>query len=77
MRTIRHDGKPFDHGAGWFRRPTMPAGDWMEHFGAGAGFWNVMRLYPPRGLAVAIMTNSTRAHDFKTLFTLLGRTSWS
>jgi len=38
MRTICAGGKPFDHGIGWFRRPTNGSGDWVEHFGAGAGW---------------------------------------
>lgn len=70
MRTIEHVGKPFNHGIGWFRRPTQTA-DWVEHYGAGAGFWNVMRLYPTRGLGVVVMTNSTTTYDFEPLFALL------
>ena len=49
MRVIDQPGKPFDHGIGWFRRPTSNREHWVEHFGAGAGFWNVMRLYPDAG----------------------------
>ena len=76
MRALAHAGKPFDHGTGWFRRPTGGQGDWVEHFGAGAGFWNVMRLYPDRGLGVVAMSNSTRAFDFEPLFELLAGASW-
>jgi CubicO group peptidase (beta-lactamase class C family) len=64
MRVLDQHGKPFDHGIGWFRRPAGGAGDWVEHFGAGAGFWNVMRLYPERGIGVVLMTNSTTSYDF-------------
>jgi CubicO group peptidase (beta-lactamase class C family) len=71
MRRIEHPGKPFDHGTGWFRRPTNDAGDWVEHFGAGAGFWNVMRLYPDRGIGVVVMANTTRMYNFEPLFALL------
>ena len=60
MRRLDHPGKPFDHGIGWFRRPTNGTGDWVEHFGAGAGFWNVMRLYPDRGVGVVVMANTTQ-----------------
>ena len=77
MRTIDHPGKPFDHGAGWFRRPTHSAEQWVEHFGAGAGFWNAMRLYPDRGLGVVIMSNSTTTYDFEPLFALLAGALWS
>lgn len=76
MRSIDQAGKPFDHGTGWFRRPTKTTGDWVEHFGAGAGFWNVMRLYPDRGLGVVVMSNSTRMYDFEPLFALLASASW-
>ena len=77
MRTIDQPGKPVDHGIGWFRRPTHRPGRWVEHFGAGAGFWNVMRLYPDRGLGVVIMANSTAAYDFEPLCALLAGASWS
>ena len=56
----RRPGKQFAHGIGWFRRPTTARGSWVEHFGAGAGFWNVMRLYPEQGIGVVVMSNSTQ-----------------
>ena len=77
MRAIDQPGKPFDHGIGWFRRPTKHPGHWVEHFGAGAGFWNVMRLYPDQGLGVVLMSNSTTTYDFEPLFALLAGASWS
>ena len=77
MRQVDHAGKPFDHGIGWFRRPSDRAGSWVEHFGAGAGFWNVLRLYPDRGLGVVLMSNSTRSYDFEPLFALLAGARWS
>jgi len=77
MRTIDQIGKPFHHGIGWFRRPTNATEHWVEHFGAGVGYWNVMRLYPDRGLGVVIMSNSTSSYDFEPLFALLAGTSWS
>ena len=79
MRSLDHHGKPFDHGIGWFRKPTNDTGDWVEHFGAGAGFWNVMRLYPDRGVGVGvvIMANTTNRYDFEPLFRLLAGASWS
>lgn len=76
MRTIDQAGKPFDHGTGWFRQPTKTPGQWVEHFGAGAGFWNVMRLYPGPGLGVVVMSNSTRRYDFEPLFALLASAPW-
>ena len=77
MRSIVHPGKPFNHGTGWFRRPTKSLGNWVEHYGSGAGFWNVMRLYPDRGLGVVIMSNSTTSYDFEPVFALLAGASWS
>ena len=77
MRSITHPGKPFNHGTGWFRRPTKSPGSWVEHYGTGAGFWNLMRLYPDRGLGVVIMTNSTTSYDFEPVLALLAGASWS
>jgi CubicO group peptidase (beta-lactamase class C family) len=77
MRSIDHPGKPFDHGTGWFRRPTNPPGTWVEHFGAGAGFWNVMRLYPERGIGIVVMSNSNTSYDFGPVFAVLAGASWS
>ena len=71
MRAVIHPGKPFDHGIGWFRRPTSSPERWVEHFGSGVGYWNVMRLYPDRGLGVAIMSNGTRTLDFEPVITHL------
>jgi CubicO group peptidase (beta-lactamase class C family) len=77
MRRIDHRGKPFNHGTGWFRRPTKSPERWVEHFGAGAGFWNVMRVYPDRGLGIVIMSNSTTTYDFESVFAHLAGASWS
>ncbi|MFI7581475.1 serine hydrolase [Kocuria kalidii] len=76
MRVIGHPGKPFHHGIGWFRRPGPGAQEWVEHFGAGAGFWNVMRLYPDRDLGIVVMTNSTTGYDFDPVFSLLTKATW-
>jgi CubicO group peptidase (beta-lactamase class C family) len=76
MRSIDCVGKPFDHGIGWFRRSSSPD-DCVEHFGSGVGYWNVMRLYPDRGLGVVIMSNGTKALDFEPVMTRLVRGSWS
>jgi CubicO group peptidase (beta-lactamase class C family) len=65
MRTVDHPGKPFDHATGWFRRPTSSPERYVEHFGSGVGYWNVMRIYPHRGIGVVLMSNGTRALDFE------------
>ena len=68
MRDVRLEGKPYDLGLGWFRprrdraRSSGPDA-YVEHFGGGGGFWNVLRLYPERGLGVAVMGNTTHRYD--------------
>ncbi len=61
MQTISIDGGRFDHGLGWFRPPKdrdrRPA--FVEHYGGGGGYHNLMRLYPDEGLGVVVMGNST------------------
>jgi len=62
MREIRVRGKRYDLGLGWFRQAKHRDADppYVEHLGGGAGFWNVMRVYPTRGIGVAVMGNATR-----------------
>ena len=61
MQQITSTGRPFDHGLGWFRKPEdrdrEPA--FVEHYGGGGGYHNLMRLYPGEGLGIVIMGNST------------------
>jgi CubicO group peptidase (beta-lactamase class C family) len=71
MRRIVARGNAFDHATGWFRKPADSTDGYVEHFGAGAGFWNVMRLYPDRNLGIVVMTNSTTSYRFDRLFQLL------
>jgi CubicO group peptidase (beta-lactamase class C family) len=65
MRTISTPGRPFDLGLGWFRRladrEARPR--FVEHWGTGVGFWNVMRLYPDLDLGIVIMADTTRHYD--------------
>ena len=70
MRQVRWPGKPFDHGLGWFRKPVDDPGrpEFVEHYGAGVGFWNAMRLYPSLGLGVVVMANTTQPYDVDTVF---------
>lgn len=62
MRRITVSGKRFDLGLGWFR----PAGQrnaappFVEHLGGGAGFFNLIRMYPAQGVGIAVMGNATR-----------------
>ena len=61
QRTISR-GRKRDFGLGWYRprdaAERRPA--FVEHLGGGAGFWNVMRLYPEESLGVVMMGNTTR-----------------
>ena len=62
MRDIDIEGKRFDLGLGWFRpaedREARPA--FVQHLGGGAGFFNVMRIYPKLNIGAVVMGNSTR-----------------
>jgi CubicO group peptidase (beta-lactamase class C family) len=62
MREIATLGKRYDLGLGWFRpaKQRHEEPPFVQHLGGGAGFWNVMRIYPTRGLGVAVMGNATR-----------------
>jgi CubicO group peptidase (beta-lactamase class C family) len=54
MREIATLGKRYDLGLGWFRPAKGHAEPpFVQHLGGGAGFWNMMRIYPTRGLGVA------------------------
>jgi CubicO group peptidase (beta-lactamase class C family) len=62
MRSINASGKRYDLGLGWFvpnnQRKADPA--FVEHLGGGAGFFNLMRIYPSRGVGVVVMGNATK-----------------
>jgi CubicO group peptidase (beta-lactamase class C family) len=79
MRTITATGKRFDHGIGWFRKPTDAARTpaFVDHYGTGGGYWNAMRIYPRQRLALVAMANTTSAWDFDRLFTYLKDLSWT
>jgi CubicO group peptidase (beta-lactamase class C family) len=62
MRRITMRGRRFDLGLGWFvpgnRRDADPP--FVEHMGGGAGFFNVMRLYPTAGVGAIVMGDATK-----------------
>lgn len=62
MQQIDAEGRRFDLGLGWFRpvadREADPA--FIEHLGGGAGFFNVMRMYPTEGVGAVVMGNATK-----------------
>jgi CubicO group peptidase (beta-lactamase class C family) len=76
QRTTSRGGKR-DFGLGWFRgvdaRGKRPA--FIEHLGGGAGFWNVMRLYPEESLGVVLMGNTT-SYDHETILDAAVRLAW-
>ena len=62
MRQITHArGRRYDLGLGWFRPASQRDADppFVEHLGGGAGFYNLIRIYPSRGVGVAVMGNAT------------------
>jgi hypothetical protein len=62
MRELSASGRQLDVGLGWFRRrrSRSAAEPHVEHLGGGAGFWNVMRLFPHLRAGVVVMGNATR-----------------
>ena len=73
MRRISARGRKRDVAHGWFasaehRGTPHP---YVEHLGAGGGFYNAMRIYPDAGIASVLMTNTTQAYDHHQLFTRL------
>jgi CubicO group peptidase (beta-lactamase class C family) len=59
MRRLDARGRRLDVGLGWYRR-RADRGNFVEHLGGGAGFWNVMRLHPDTGRGFVAMGNATR-----------------
>ena len=74
MHTIALAGRPFDHGLGWFRKPEdrdrQPS--FVEHYGGGGGYHNLMRLYPDQRVGVVVMGNST-SYDVDTVVDALAK----
>jgi CubicO group peptidase (beta-lactamase class C family) len=62
MRRITVRGPRYDLGLGWFvpasQRAAAPP--FVEHLGGGGGFFNVMRIYPSRGVGIVVMGNATK-----------------
>jgi CubicO group peptidase (beta-lactamase class C family) len=61
MQTITARSRKIDVGLGWFHRHSDHKSDerYLEHLGGGGGFFNMMRIYPDRGLGIAVMGNAT------------------
>lgn len=75
MRDIRHRGRRFDLGLGWFRPADARGSEppFVEHLGGGAGFFNVLRIYPSNDVGVAVMGNATK-YDIDAVASLALRT---
>jgi CubicO group peptidase (beta-lactamase class C family) len=77
MRRIVPIGGKRDYGLGWFRsrdaKDRRPA--FVEHLGGGAGFWNVMRIYPEESLGVVVMGNTT-SYDHESILDAIVSTRW-
>jgi CubicO group peptidase (beta-lactamase class C family) len=78
MQRITPRGGKRDFGLGWFRSheaaERRPA--FVEHLGGGAGFWNVMRIYPEESLGVVIMGNTTSYDHESILDAVVGSLAW-
>jgi CubicO group peptidase (beta-lactamase class C family) len=77
MQRITPRGGKRDFGLGWFpsheargRRPPF-----VEHLGGGAGFWNVMRIYPEESLGVVVMGNIT-SNDHESICDVIISVPW-
>ncbi len=64
MRRITVRGRHYDLGLGWFRPASQRDADppFVEHLGGGAGFYNLIRIYPTRGTGITVMGNVTKYH---------------
>ncbi|MFI1567804.1 serine hydrolase domain-containing protein [Streptomyces sp. NPDC020490] len=62
MRRIAIHGRRFDSGLGWLAPARRRASDvpFVEHLGSGAGFFNLMRMYPSQRVGALVMGNSTK-----------------
>lgn len=75
MQRITPRGGPLDFGLGRFRRHDDRPPAYVEHLAGGGGFFNVLRLYPGRGLGIALMGNTTR-YSHEAILSAVLRTAW-
>lgn len=76
QRLVPRGGKR-DFGLGWFRsnEATERRPAFVEHLGGGAGFWNVMRIYPEESLGVVVMGNTT-SYDHESVCDAIVSVPW-
>jgi len=62
MRRITANGRRYDLGLGWFVPTRQRDADppFVEHLGGGAGFFNVIRIYPSLEVGIVVMGNATK-----------------
>ena len=77
MQRVTPGGGKRDFGLGWFRAADARQKrlSYVEHLGGGAGFWNVMRLYPEKSLGVVIMGNTT-GYDHESILDEAVKVAW-
>jgi CubicO group peptidase (beta-lactamase class C family) len=77
MRRITPRGGKRDFGLGWFRSHVArdQCSAFVEHLGGGAGFWNVMRIYPEASLGVVVMGNTT-SYDHESVCDAIVSVPW-
>jgi CubicO group peptidase (beta-lactamase class C family) len=77
QRISPRGGGKREFGLGWFRSPDArergPA--FVEHLGGGAGFFNVMRLYPEESLGMVMMGNTT-SYDHESILAAIVGVPW-
>jgi hypothetical protein len=77
MQRIMPRGGKRDFGLGWFRshEAERRGPTFVEHLGGGAGFWNVMRIYPEESLGVVVMGNTT-SYDHESICDAIVKVPW-
>ncbi len=61
MRRISVNGRRRDLGLVWFRPASQRDADqpFVERLDGGAGFFNLIRIYPTQAVGIAVMGNAT------------------
>jgi CubicO group peptidase (beta-lactamase class C family) len=77
MQRIVPRGGKRDFGLGWFRsrKAAQQRPAFVEHLGGGAGFWNVMRIYPGESLGMVVMGNTT-SYDHESICDTIVKVPW-
>ena len=78
MQQISSRGRPLNVAFGWYRQrdDNIDSRSYLEHLGGGAGFFNIMRIYPTESLGIVIMGNST-SYDINAVIDVVSAANWS